>query len=189
LAWLRRERRLLGVFAITIVFNVFGWPCMSMIPVIGTDYLRLGPKGVGLLAGCEGIGGFIGALLLASLARPAWYGRIYISAVTVYLIVLIGFALSPVAWLAAVFLLLVGMCGAGFAVMQATLVYRSAPVEMRARLLGVVTVCIGTGPIGFVYLGLLADAFTPRIATVALGAQGLVAMLLMRRYWRAALRL
>jgi MFS family permease len=189
LAWVRRDRRLLGVFAITIVFNVFGWPFTSMIPVIGTDYLHLGPRGVGLLAGCEGIGGLSGALLIAALARPAWYGRIFVGGVALYLVMLIGFALAPVIPLAAVCLFLAGLCGAGFAVMQATLVYRAAPVEMRARLLGVVSVCIGTGPIGFLYLGLLADMLTPRIATVALGVQGLLVMLLTRRYWSSALRL
>jgi hypothetical protein len=72
--------------------------------------------------------------------------------------------------------------------MQSTLVYRSAPPDMRARLLGVVSVCIGTGPIGFLYLGLLTDWFSPRTATVALAAQGLVAMLLTRRYWLTVLR-
>ena len=40
-----------SVFSITVIFNVFGWPYTSMVPVIGTDYLKLGPEGVGLLAG------------------------------------------------------------------------------------------------------------------------------------------
>jgi len=69
-----------------------------------------------------------------------------------------------------------------------TLVYRDSPVEMRARLLGVLSVCIGTGPIGFVYLGFLAEAFTPRAGTIALAVQGLLAMLLTRRYWAPLFR-
>jgi hypothetical protein len=64
LSWLNRDRRLIGVFVITIIFNVFGWPATSMVPVIGTDYLGLGPKGVGLLASCDGVGGLLGALLM-----------------------------------------------------------------------------------------------------------------------------
>jgi hypothetical protein len=81
------------------------------------------------------------------------------------------------------------MFQAVFAVMQATLVYKSAPVTMRARLLGVLSVCIGMGPIGFLYLGFLAEMFTPRTATMALAAQGLLVMLLTRRYWGGVLRL
>lgn len=188
LAWARRDPRLLGVFAITVIFNVFGWPATSMVPVIGTDYLELGPKGVGLLASCDGLGGLLGALLVALLARPAWFGRIYASAVALYLLMVVFFATASGTAVAAVSLFLGGMFGAGFAVMQATLVYRSVPVEMRARLLGVVSVCIGTGPIGFLYLGLLTELFTPRTATVALAAQGLLVMLLTRRYWVSVLR-
>jgi MFS family permease len=189
LAWLHRDRRLIGVFVMTVIFNVFGWPATSMVPVIGTDYLDLGPKGVGLLASCDGVGGLLGALLIAAVARAAWYGRIFVSAVLLYLVMVVFFATAPGIPVAAVSLFLGGLFGAGFAVMQATLVYRAAPIAMRARLLGVVSVCIGTGPIGFLYLGFLAEMFTPRAATVALAAQGLLAILLTRRYWLGVLRL
>jgi MFS family permease len=189
LTWLNRDRRLIGVFVMTVIFNVFGWPATSMVPVIGTDYLGLGPKGVGLLASCDGAGGLLGALLIAAVARPDWYGRIFVSGVVLYLVLVVLFASAPNVPVAAVSLFLGGMFNAGFAVMQSTLVYRVAPIEMRARLLGVVSVCIGTGPIGFVYLGLLAEMFTPRTATVALAAQGLLVILLTRRYWLAVLRL
>jgi hypothetical protein len=84
--------------------------------------------------------------------------------------------------------MLSGMAAVGFAVMQATLVYRGSPVEMRARLLGVLSVCVGMGPIGFVYLGFLADVLTPRVATVALAAHGVGALMLSRRYWMMLLR-
>jgi MFS family permease len=188
LAWARTDRRIIGVFLITICFNVFGWPYTSMIPVFGTDYLHLGPEGVGLVASCEGIGGLIGALLVAWLGRPQWYGRIYVGAVVSYLVMAIAFALSSVVTVAAIVLLLSGTLSTGFAVMQATLVYRITPPQMRARLLGVLSVCIGTSPIGFLYLGWLAHLFAPRAATVALGMQGLLVLLLTRRYWLPALR-
>ena len=189
LAWLHGNGRLTGVFVMTIIFNIFGWPATSMVPVIGTDYLGLGPKGVGLLASCDGIGGLLGALVIAALARAAWYGRIFVGG---------GRPLSPdgdgfrvrsgrPAGRGALFV--GGAFNAGFAVMQSTLVYRAAPAEMRARLLGLVAVCIGTAPIGFLYLGLLAEVFSPRTATIALAAQGVLAMLLARRYWLAVLRL
>ena len=187
--WLRRDRRLTGVFAVTIIFNVFGWPATSMVPVIGTDYLGLGPRGVGLLAACDGVGGLLGALFIARLAPPVWYGRIYVGAVGAYFGMVVCFAAAPVVAVAAPSLFFGGMFQAVFAVMQSTLVYRSAPIEMRARLLGVLSVCIGTGPIGFLYLGYLAETFTPRTATMALAAQGMLVLLVTRRYWVRTLRL
>jgi len=188
LAWLRGDRRLVGVFVITTIFNIFGWPFLSMVPIIGTDYLHLDPNGVGLLASSDGVGGLLGAALIGLFARPAWHGRIYAGAVAVYLVLAIGFATAPAVALAALALFLVGVVGVGFSVLQTTLVYRLAPVALRARLLGLLSVCIGTGPLGFLYLGLLADVLTPRIGCVALAAQGILVLLLTRRYWQPVLR-
>jgi hypothetical protein len=106
-----------------------------------------------------------------------------------YLLMVMCFAAAPGITIAAIALILGGMFQAVFAVLQGTLVYRTAPVEMRARLLGVLSVCIGTGPLGFLYLGFLADMFTPRIGLMALAAQGMLVMLVTRRYWIGTLRL
>jgi MFS family permease len=188
LAWVRGDPRMIGVFAMTVIFNLFGWPFTSMIPVISTDHLQLGPQGVGLLASAEGVGGLLGALLIAALTRQDWYGRIYIGAVAAYLAMVIGFAVAPLISMAAVCLFFAGFANAGFAIMQVTLLYRLVPAEMRARLFGVLSVCIGTGPIGFLYLGFLADVLTPRVAVVALAAHGVVALMLTRRYWITVFR-
>lgn len=182
-AFVRRDRRLTGVLVITMIFNVFGWPVTSMIPVVGTDYLQLGPRGVGLLGACDGFGGLIGAIALAGFARAMWYGRIYVSAVASYFVLMIVFATAPLVSVAAAALVLLGIGGVGFSAMQATLVYRDSPAAMRARLLGVLSVAIGVGPIGFAYLGVLADLTTPRIAIIALALQGMLAMVLTRNYW------
>ena len=56
LAMVRREPRLIGALLVTLLFNLFGWPATSMIPVIGQDRLALGPTGIGLLAGMDGAG-------------------------------------------------------------------------------------------------------------------------------------
>ena len=82
-------------------------------------------------------------------------------------------------------MLFTGLGGAGFSIMQATLVYLAAPPEMRSRMLGVLSVCIGIGPVGFVGLGWLADAIGAPAATAATGLAGLLMMLLTRPLWRA----
>src|SRR4029077_15466296 len=112
LAWLPPDRRLIGVFVMTIIFNLFGWPATSMVPVIGTDYLGLGPKGVGLLASCDGMGGLLGALLIAVFARATWYGRIFVTAVALYMVMVVFFAAAPGIPVAAPALFLGGMCNA-----------------------------------------------------------------------------
>ena len=102
----------------------------------------------------DGVGAFAGALLMAALARPAWYARLYLGGLTLYLLMVTGFAVAPNATVAGAALLLVGFGQSGFSIMQATLVYLLAPAEVRTRVLGLLSVCIGLGPIGFLALGL-----------------------------------
>ena len=182
LAW--RDRRLRGVLWITIVFNVFGWPFTSLIPVVAQQHLGLGAEGTGLLSSLDGAGSFLGALVLGVVARPRHYARIYVFGLALYLVLLIGFALAPTIALAGPALLLGGVGQACFAVMQATLVYLAAPPEMRSRVLGVLTVCIGLGPIGFLHLGILAELFGARTACIMTGLEGLLALALTWRVWR-----
>lgn len=184
LALVRGDRKLIGVLIVTVIYNLFAWPFTSMIPVIGRDRLHLGPEGVGLLATMDGIGAFAGAMLLALWLSPRWYARAYLGGTICYLITVIVFAMAQSPVLAAAALLLTGLGGAGFGTMQATLVYLAAPPEMRSRILGVLTVCIGTGPIGFVWLGLLADRIGSHNATAVTGILGLLAMAATWRWWK-----
>jgi MFS family permease len=184
LALVRTDKRLIGVLVVTVIFNLFAWPFTSMIPVIGRDRLHLGPEGVGILAAMDGIGAFVGALLVGVWLTPRWYGRIYLGGVACYLVAVVMFALVQSPVLAGVALIMTGLGGAGFATMQATLVYLAAPLDMRSRILGILTVCIGTGPIGFVWLGWLADRIGSHNAVALTGALGLLALAATWRWWK-----
>jgi MFS family permease len=184
LALVRTDKPLIGVLVVTVIYNIFAWPFTSMIPVIGRDRLHFGPEGVGLLATMDGIGAFVGALLAALWLTPRWYGRAYLCGVVCYLITVVIFALVQSPALAGAALLLTGLSGAGFATMQATLVYLASPPEMRSRILGVLTVCIGTGPIGFLWLGWLADRIGSHNATAVTGILGLLALAATWRWWK-----
>ncbi|MBN9087046.1 MAG: MFS transporter [Reyranella sp.] len=179
-----RDQRLAATMLVTVIYNVFAWPFTSMIPVIARDRLQLGPEGVGILTSFDGIGAFAGALALAMWLTPGWHARGYVGGVAVYLLGVIGFALAPDPILAGAALLLTGLAGAAFSTLQATIVYLAAPTEMRSRVLGVLSVCIGTGPIGFVWLGWLASRIGAAEAMVITGALGLLALAATQPLWR-----
>jgi len=179
-----REPRLRATMLVTVIYNVFAWPFTSMIPVIGRDRLFLGPEGVGILTSLDGVGAFAGALLLARWLTPRWHSRAYVGGVAVYLFALIVFALAPTVVPAGAALLLTGLSGAAFATLQATIVYLAAPAEMRSRILGVLSVCIGTGPIGFLWLGWLADRIGAPDAMTITGCAGLLALAATYPLWR-----
>ena len=178
------DKRLTATMVVTIIYNLFAWPFTSMIPVIGRDQLALGPEGVGILAGLDGVGAFVGALLLAFLLTPRWYAHAYVGGLACYTAALIVFALASDPIVAGAALLVTGLGGAGYATLQATIVYLAAPPEMRSRVLGVLSVCIGTGPIGFVWLGWLADRIGAPDATAITGALGLLAVAVTFPLWR-----
>ncbi len=184
----RRDPRLRATLLVTIIFNVFGWPFTSLIPVVAREGLGLSPEGTGLLASMDGLGSLLSALVLALVARPAQYARIYVGGTVLYLAMQVVFALAPAAWLAGAALLVNGFGHAAFSAMQATLVYLSSPVELRSRVLGVLTLCIGLGPVGFVLIGLLAEAFGAGPACIASGLAGLATLLLTWRLWRPILQ-
>ncbi|MGD9879840.1 MAG: MFS transporter [Reyranella sp.] len=178
------DRRLAATMVVTVIYNVFGWPFISMIPVIGRDQLGLGPEGIGILTSIDGVGAFFGALALAFWLTQRWHAPVYVGSVAAYQLGLIAFALAPEPLTAGLALLLTGVAGAGFATLQATIVYLAAPTEMRSRVLGVLSVCIGTGPIGFVWLGWLADQIGAPAATAVTGLIGLAALAVTRPMWR-----
>ena len=181
--YLRGDRRVAGVLAITVVFNLWAFPMISMIPVIGEESFRLGPTAVGLLAATEGAGALIGAFLIAFSARPANFMRLLFAGCAFSLVFSIAFAASPIPWLAGIMLFVVGVGGAFYAAMQTTVVIVSTPAEVRGRILGVVSVFIGTGPIGFYHVGFLADWIGARNAVALIGLEGLVAAIVVSLIW------
>jgi predicted MFS family arabinose efflux permease len=184
-AVIRHDRRLIGILTVTLIYNLFAWPTTSMVPVIAQDGLHLRAGAIGVIASMDGVGAFLGSVAMALYARPALFTRAYVGGVTLYLAALPVFALAGAPLPAGAALVLTGVGGAAFSIMQSTLIYLAAPPDLRSRMFGVLSVCIGTGPIGFLHLGLLADAIGAPWATTVVGLEGLVALLLTRPLWRA----
>jgi MFS family permease len=179
----RDNRSLVGTLVVTVIFNMFGFPFTSMIPVIGKETLMLSPAEIGLLASAEGAGAVAGALLIAFCSQARFYRKIYLYGTLFYLLMVVIFAQSTLAFVSAALLLSVGLGSAAFSTMQSTLVFISAPPEVRTRIMGVLSVCIGTGPIGFFHLGLLADWFGAPVAITVIAVEGLIALMIAYFVW------
>jgi MFS family permease len=52
---------------------------------------------------------------------------------------------------------LIGLAESGFATMQSTLVLLAAPEERRGGAMGILSACIGTQPVGTLWVGFLAS--------------------------------
>lgn len=182
---LKRLPVLQAVLAVTVVFNVWGFPVISMVPVVGAEGLALAPFQIGVLASMEGLGSLLGALLLAALARQGRYRQLYFFGVAAYLVAAALFAHMGAPTLTGALLLAMGLSMAAFAAMQSVLVLREAPAESRPRMMGLLSVCIGSGPIGLAHIGLMSAWFGAAAACSIVAVEGLLALAIVVAKWPA----
>lgn len=176
LAHTRRSPLIQATLAVTVIVNLWGFPYVSLGPVIAQEVLRLGPTGTGLLMACEGLGALIGSIVLIQLRRDRLFRLIYLLGTALYLAGVLAFALLPWTIAAALALLLAGFGMAAFNTMQTVIPLAASPPELRGRALGLLAVAMGTAPFGFLLIGLLATGFGAPAATATVALIGLVAL-------------
>jgi MFS family permease len=176
-AYARTNPVILLVFGITVVTNAFAFAYQGLVAPLGRGVFHVSPGLVGLLAAGEPLGALMGGLLLAGGFIRMNRQLTFAGGSSLFMVGLIVMALSPSYWLGLLALIMGGFGTAGFGNMQTTLVLTEAPAEMRSRLMGMVTVGIGTGPLGILTAGLLSDHVGPRDAVMTMAALGLLATL------------
>ena len=174
----KKSPQLIGVYLVTIILNIFGFPYASMVPVLGRDVYKVEPALIGILSAAEGAGAFVGALVVAFFIRPSWFNKVYTIGALTFISGIFCLSLVDKYFLGVSILWVAGLGMAGFGAMQSTLVLTLAPKNARSRLMGVLSVCIGCAPIGLLNLGLLADLFGAQIALTIVSSAGFVTLLL-----------
>ena len=183
-AWTRRTVRI--VLLATIAINTLFFTYQPMLPVFARDVLGVGPMALGALLAADGCGALVGALAIASRGGHLSHRALFAAAIVTGPALLV--ALSSIHWLPAslALMLLMGIAESGFAAMQSTLVLLAAPEDSRGGVMGILSACIGTQPLGTLFIGVLTAsigvslAFTVN-ALLALLAILPLAVLLVRR--------
>lgn len=174
--YIRASRLMVATLVVTLLMNVFAFPYMSQQPIIARQALGVGDVLVGLLSSVEGVGSVLGAVLIASMARPRHYTRIYVYGSLLFLAAVLLFSQSPWYWVSFAIVFVGGFGMASFGTMQSTIMVSAASPEMRGRVMGTVAVFIGAGPIGQLNIGVLAGVFDPRTAVLTTAVLGLITM-------------
>jgi MFS family permease len=172
------------VLIVTVLMNVFGFSYTAVVPAWGEQVFGASPTMIGLLAAAEPFGALIGAWVLATFRIRLSPTTIFTTGAALFMVVL-GLAANlpwlPVAWL---LLALGGLGTAAFGNMQTSLVILAVNADARSRVLGLVTTCIGMGPVGVLAVGALADRFGPASALTVMAASGAVLIMAARRHER-----
>src|SRR6516162_2362704 len=169
----------------SILMNMFAFSYSALIAPIGLDVYRVSPILVGALAAAEPLGAIaVGIPLSTGQLRLSGRGALLRGSL-LFLVGLAAMALSPWYWLAFVLLLIGGLGTAAFSNMQTTLILTEAPPAARSRVMGIVTMCIGTGPVGVIMVGILSGRFGPPTAILIMAGLGLCGLGLV---WRKLIK-
>ncbi len=172
---------LLGVVSLT------GMPYAVLMPIFADLILHGGPRALGWLMGCAGIGALGGALRLASRTHLKGLGRWLPVASFAFGATLIGFAWSRVLWLSACILVPVGYSMMIEMASSNTLLQSMVPDHLRGRVMAVYSmVFMGMAPFG----ALLAGVAAARVgAPWTVTGSGLICMAAAIVYWTQMARI
>jgi MFS family permease len=173
-----------GVLAVTIAMNLLGFPYAALVTPIGRVVFQVSPTLVGVLAASEAFGAFLGGAWLTS-REPAINGRpLMVGGSLLFLACVVAMPLAPGFWIACLLLAMGGFGSAAFANMQTSLIVLHAPMHIRSRLMGLLTVCIGMGPLGILLMGAVAAFVGPALAIHTVATTGFVAVCAIGLGWR-----
>lgn len=172
--YVTRNEIIFATIMITIFMNVLLFPFQQLVSVIAVNVLNAEYWQIGLLMGSQGVGSLVGGIMIASASNIRHHGLIYIYGSMLALVMLLLFSFSNLYFVSLPILVILGLGLAGFGTMQSTIVILAAREEMRSRALAVITIAIGTGPLGAVLIGAIAEKIGPQNAITINAIAGLI---------------
>jgi MFS family permease len=180
----RGHMTIAGVLAVTMAMNLLAFPYAALVAPIGRLVFHVSPTLVGMLAASEAFGAFLGGLWLTG-SEPRLSGRVLmVGGSLLFLVCAALMPLAPIFPLACFLLVAGGFGSAAFANMQTSLIVLHAPPHVRSRLMGLLTVCIGMGPLGILLVGVLAEVLGPLLAIDVIETAGFVLVAAIGLVWR-----
>ncbi|HET9014508.1 MAG TPA: MFS transporter [Thermomicrobiaceae bacterium] len=153
-----RNPAVFGLLLLGTVPLFFAMPYVPLLPVFAEGIWHSGATGFGILSAAPGVGGFVGALAVASITNYPHKGRLTIVSVTLYGLALSAFALSPSFHVAVVFLLLAGVAAVAYSATVSSLVQTIIPNEMRGRVMSFYQMSFGISGLSALPVSAVATA-------------------------------
>jgi MFS family permease len=169
-AYLRRNRRVAGLFLLLTFFGIVAMGYDAMVPAYARRVVQTDVRGYSVLLSCSGVGATGGALALASLGGVKRKEGLVVAGLTLFAGFLAASAMLPTLvasqWpgparlvVAAVCLLGVGFGAVFFYSAAQIVIQASVPDELRGRIMGIwMVVYSGSVPLGALWTGRVALA-------------------------------
>jgi MFS family permease len=182
------DRPICSALLLVSLMSIFGLQYSVFMPIFARDILHGGPRMLGLLMLCAGVGAVIGALHFAAWTNYKSLVEWIAATSTACALGLILFSQSRVIWLSAVMLVVVGYSATSQLAATNTIVQNRVPDELRGRIMAVyATMFMGVQPLGALIAGGVAKRFGAPHALTVFGAVCLLGSLFY--VFRVAMRL
>jgi MFS family permease len=181
--YIRARKNILGAISLDLFVVLLGG-ATALLPAYARDILHTGPWGLGLLRLSPAIGALSTSIYLARHPIHTHAGRKMFTAVIVFGIATVAFALSRSVFLSMGILCILGCADVVSVVVRSSLVQLETPDDMRGRVSAVNSLFIGTSnQLGEFESGVTASWFGIIPATIVGGAGSiLIAILWMRLF-------
>lgn len=178
-----RDPFMLSIILMALATNVLVMPYLNLMPVFARDELDLGSTGLGVLLASAGLGTVAGALLVARSALLTRWPKAQLATSLAFCVLVMIFAVTPMAWAAALLLFLAGMVSAAFLALNQTSLQMRVDDNVRGRVFSIYLMTWGVLPIGQLTVGALADLIGSPLAVVIACVVSLVSIgYISRRY-------
>lgn len=134
---------ILGAQVLDMFAVLFGG-AVAMLPVFISDIYHYGPQGLGIMRAAPAIGAIVTGLVLARHSVTRHAGRLLLIAVAGFGICIIAFALTTHFWIAAILLMMSGICDGVSVVLRTTIMQLATPDAMRGRVAAINGIFIGS---------------------------------------------
>jgi MFS family permease len=163
---------LVGMLPFFLLIPVFG----TLYPIYAKDEFGAGPAGLGFLLTAVGVGGTLGGFIANALGHAERQGQIQAIFVVVMAASIVGVALSPTLWLAAIFSVTGGAAEMAHASSNMAMLQMSAPEAMRGRISALLMLNPALISVGAFIAGPLSDAAGVRGASIILAGTAVAAI-------------
>ena len=174
---LSKNKAVLAVCGITIIMNIFMFPSQSLIPFIAVEVLGKTSTFSSIIISTAAVGSIITSISLLILDTKK-IGLIFGFCTSLCLFFLFIYSFSTNYILSLFIYSIVGVGIAGFGATQASLIQLTTTSEERGIAMGILAMCIGSGPIGSFLYGIFAENYTAQLAMRYLPISGFFILLL-----------
>jgi MFS family permease len=167
--YIRGDRLMFTVLAVSFASSIFGMPYLFLLPGYVASVFDGEGAEVGLLISISAIGSLAGALVLASLPDKR-RGRLLIIGTGILAAGLVAFTLTTSYWVAAGFIVVVGIGSALRQALSQGLLHAYVDNAYRGRVMSVFMTQFSMMQLGTFFIGVLAEVVGIRVAFAVLGA-------------------